>query len=442
MTFLLETMKLGLNNLRLHMLRSVLTAMGIIFGVTAVITMVSIGEGSKRQALDQLESLGARNIIVRSQKPPDAADTGGRQRSWANRYGITRDDLRAIEANFPDMDGIVPLKSVGSQILRNELRMTSQAFGTTPQLQQVANLRVSRGRYLTEADLVGREMVGVIGSEVAAKLFPFDDPLGATLRIDDRVVTIVGVLTPVGLSGGAGTALVGRDLNLDLHIPITTAENVFGDLVVRRESGSFQANEVQIEEVYLVSSSRERVLYDAERVRRLMSTRHPRLTDITLVVPYELLESARKSAMTWNLVLGFIASISLLVGGIGIMNIMLAAVTERTREIGIRRALGATRKHIVWQFLVETGVLSAIGGLIGIGLGVGLSLAVQWTVPRLHALPAVGTWFETDATLPTQLTAWSIFLSFGVAAATGLIFGIYPAIVAAKQDPIVALRHD
>ncbi|TVQ60769.1 MAG: FtsX-like permease family protein [Phycisphaerales bacterium] len=442
MTFLLETVKLGLNNLRLHMLRSVLTALGIILGVTAVITMVSIGEGSKRQALDQLESLGARNIIVRSQQPPDAADGGGGRRAWASRYGITREDLVALRANFPDAEAIVPLKSVGSQLLNEERRITSQAFGTTPELRSVANLRVARGRYLTEADLAGREMVGVIGNEIADKLFPFTDPLGEMLRIDDKVITIVGVLTPVGLSGGAGAALVGRDMNLDVHIPITTAESVFGDLVVRRDGGSFQASEVQIQEVFIVSTGRDQVMNDAERARRLMTVRHPRLTDITLIVPYELLESARKSAMTWNLVLGFIAGISLVVGGIGIMNIMLASVTERTREIGIRRALGATRKHIVWQFLVETGVLSAIGGLVGIALGVGLSLIVEWTVPRLHQLPAVGIWFESDASLPTQLTMWSIFLSFGVAAATGLLFGIYPAIVAARQDPIVALRHD
>ena len=237
----------------------------------------------------------------------------------------------------------------------------------------------------------------------------------------------------MGLSGGAGAALVGRDLNLDIHIPITTARTMFGDQVVRRTSGSFQANEVQIEEIYLASRERETVLLDADRLRRIMSVRHPGLTDITLIVPYELLESAKKTALTWS---------PLLVGGIGIMNIMLASVTERTREIGIRRALGATRKHIIWQFLVETSVLSAIGGLIGVGLGIGLSIGIGFGVPILPKAPLIGQFFPTDVTLPTQVTSWSIFVSFAVATATGLIFGIYPAKMAARQDPIVALRHD
>ncbi|MEC9372955.1 MAG: FtsX-like permease family protein, partial [Planctomycetota bacterium] len=212
--------------------------------------------------------------------------------------------------------------------------------------------------------------------------------------------------------------------------------------VIRRASGSFQASHVEIQELYLASPTRDRVLEDAARLRRLLEVLHPKLEDLEIIIPYELLENARKSAMTWNLVLGAIAGISLLVGGIGIMNIMLASVTERTREIGIRRALGATRKHIIWQFLVETGVLSAIGGLLGIALGVGLSLLIGWGVPLLPEAPYIGRFFNTNVDLPTQITQWSIALSFSVATLTGLVFGIYPAIVAARQDPIVALRHD
>ncbi len=442
MTFLLETIKLGLSNLRLHILRSILTALGIILGVSAVITMVSIGEGSKQQALEQLERLGARNIIVRSQKPPESQQGGGGNRSWVSKFGITREDYEVVQANFPNADHIVPLKAVGGQMLKDERRMTSQAFGVTPDLAEIINLRVGRGRYLKPGDLEDNATVAVIGEEVAKKLFPFSDPLGDTVRIDDKAFTVVGVLDPVGLSGGAGAALVGRDLNLDIHIPITTARTMFGDQVVRRTSGSFQANEVQVEEIYLASRERETVLYDADRLRRIMQVRHPGLTDITLIVPYELLESAKKTALTWSLVLGAIAGIALLVGGIGIMNIMLASVTERTREIGIRRALGATRKHIIWQFLVETSVLSAIGGLIGVGLGIALSVGIGYGVPILPKAPVIGQFFPTDVSLPTQVTSWSIFVSFAVATATGLIFGIYPAKMAARQDPIVALRHD
>ncbi len=161
-----------------------------------------------------------------------------------------------------------------------------------------------------------------------------------------------------------------------------------------------------------------------------------------IIVPYELLDNARKTALTYNLVFGAVAGISLLVGGIGIMNIMLASVTERTREIGIRRAIGATRRHILWQFLVETSVLSAIGGGIGVGLGIGASVILGWGVPRLPHAPFIGKWFPADVDLPTEVTVWSILISFIVATATGLVFGLYPARRAAAQDPIVALRHD
>jgi putative ABC transport system permease protein len=439
--FLQEILKLGLTNLRLHLLRSILTALGIILGVSAVITMVSIGEGSKREALLQIERLGAKNIIVRSVKPPQT-DQGGQQSSFVTRYGITRETLRILESNFEDAEAVVPIKDVGSQVLNDAIRRTSQAKGVTPDLLEAAGLTVDRGRYLTQSDLDGTSLVAVMGHEIARAMFPYDDPLGATLRIDSNVVEIVGILKPVGLSGGAGASLVGRDLNFDVHIPITTARKVFGDTVIRRESGSFSGEEVQIGEVFIVSPERERVMVDAERVRRIIETQHPDMTDITIIVPYELLENAKKSALTWNLVLGAVAGISLLVGGIGIMNIMLASVTERTREIGIRRALGATRKHIVLQFLVETGVLSSLGGVLGILLGVGLSVGVGLVIPMLPSLPVIGSLFPADVSLPTQVTGWSIGLSFVVAAATGLVFGIYPAMVAARQDPIVALRHD
>ena len=443
MTFLFETARLGINNLRLHFLRSFLTALGIIIGVSAVIAMVSIGEGSKHQALMQIERLGARNIILRSQKPPTSNQQQGQGQGWVAKYGLTRNDLSVIEATFPDAEQIVPLKQFGTQLLRGTARKTSQSFGTTPEMLDVANLTLKRGRYLTQADLDGQAMVCVIGSEIAKELYNLDDPLGNTLRIDDKIFRVVGVLAPVGLSGGAGAALVGRDLNLDVHVPMTTARATFGDTVVQRESGSFSAAEVQVAEVYLQSPTRERVLDDAKVLRRTMEVRHPGLTDVGLIVPYELLEEAERQALTWTVTLSAIAGISLLVGGIGIMNIMLANVTERTREIGIRRSLGATRKHIVWQFLVETGVLSAIGGLLGVGIGVLISLGIPPLIENvLPTLPGLRSIIPPEVSAPTRLTPWSMFVAFGVAAATGLVFGLYPAMKAAKQDPIKALRHD
>ncbi len=443
MHFILEIVRLGLTNLRLHMLRSVLTALGIILGVAAVITMVSIGEGSKLQALERLERLGAKNIIVRSIKPPETQQAGGgNQRSFVSKYGLTRDDLAAIESNFGRLESITPFKSVGSEVLRDDRKRASQGFGVTPGALSAMNLTIERGRFITDADMAERAMVAVLGHEIARALFPLDDPLGSTFRIDQNVMTVVGILKPVGLAGGAGASLVGRDLNFDVQIPMSTARVAFGDTVVRRQSGNFSASEVHIHEIILTSHDREEVMADASILKRLIESRHPKMDDIELFIPFELLESARKTALTWSLVLGAVAGISLLVGGIGIMNIMLASVTERTREIGIRRALGATRRDVQLQFIVETGVLSAIGGLLGIGLGVGLSLLVGWGVPLLPDMPVIGAWFEQDVELPTTVTGWSIALSFSVATVTGLVFGIYPASVAAKQDPIVALRHD
>lgn len=425
--FIFEIIRLGLSNLSRHKLRSVLTALGIILGVAAVIAMVSIGEGKKQAALDQLERLGAKNIILRSQKPPDTAGgAGGGRISFVSRFGLTRQDLKLIRDNLPDADQIVPLKEVGGQVIKDAIRRTSQAYGTTPEFLEVARIGVDRGRYLTQADLDERAPVAVIGAELAKQFFPFEDPLDNTIRIDAKAFRIIGVLRPVGLAGGAGAGLIGRDLNLDLHIPITTAQEVFGDTISRATSGSRENNIVQVSEIYVVAPDREIVPTFAELAERVIDVNHPGLRDVTMIVPFELLETARREALTWNLVLGAIAGISLLVGGIGIMNIMLANVTERTREIGIRRALGATRKHISLQFLVETGVLSAVGGLIGVGLGIGGSLLI----------PVI------SANLPTAITLWSIGLAFAVAAATGLVFGIYPAMMAARQDPIVALRHD
>jgi putative ABC transport system permease protein len=349
--------------------------------------------------------------------------------------------MRRLASNLSDATAVVPLKSVGGEMSYSYHRLPGQVFGTTPQLMSVANLRVARGRYLTEEDLRQRSPVAVIGSDLAEKFFRLHDPLEAMFRIDDKLFRVVGVLEAVGLSGGAGTALVGRDLNRDVHIPLTTAEVQFGDVILRRQTGSFSGEQLELSEVYISTAMTEDVLPMADRIRRIMEVDHRTTHDIETIVPWELLEQAKKTAMTWTAVLTSIAAISLLVGGIGIMNIMLASVTERTREIGIRRALGATRRHIVAQFLVETGSLTGAGGVLGILLGIGVSLGIGGALRWLASLRALQGSIG-EARIETQLTLWSILLSFAVAAAVGLIFGIYPAIVASRQDPIVALRHD
>jgi putative ABC transport system permease protein len=442
MNFLLETLRLGLNNLRLHKLRSVLTSLGIILGVAAVIVVVAIGEGNKRSALRDIEALGATNIIVRSTKPA-ASGSAAAVQSFLVSYGIRRVDLRRLEAGLPDAKRVVPLKSVGSEIRRGASRTTSSAFGTVPALLEAANLRVRpRGRYLSEEDLASSAPVAVIGSAIAEQFFPLEDPIGADFRIDNEVFRVVGVLEPIGFAGGAGSALVGRDLNRDIHIPLSTAQLRFGDVVVRRESGSFSGEEVELYEIYISAPDTGSVLGMADRISSIMAVGHPGFEGVQMIVPWELLENAKKALVVWNIMLVAIAAISLIVGGIGIMNIMLASITERTREIGIRRALGATRRHIVSQFLVETGTLSTVGGMVGIAFGVSVAMALERVVPLLLRLPAFAALAEGRFTLEPRITAWSIVASFAVAAGVGLVFGIYPAIVASRKDPIEALRHD
>ena len=381
-------------------------------------------------------------MIVRSQRPPESQQVGSQRRSFVAKFGMVGADLRRLE-QFVDAIAIIPLKSVGSEVSVGASRLTSQTFGTIPALQDVANLKIqSGGRYLVEEDLSRRAPVAIVGSEIAKVFFPLSDPLNKKLKIDDRVFTIVGVLEPIGLAGGAGSALVGRNLNKDVHIPLTTAKLEFGDVVVRRQSGSFSGEEVEISEIYLTAHTTDDVIPMAEHVRSVMNVGHPLLRDVEIIVPWELLENVRRTTATTNILLTAIAAISLLVGGIGIMNIMLASVVERTREIGIRRAVGASRSDIATQFLIETGSLSAVGGLLGIGLGIGISVGLETWLPWILSLPFLREIADVSVGLETQVTVWSIVVSFLVAAGTGLIFGIYPAIIASKQDPIVALRHD
>jgi putative ABC transport system permease protein len=425
------------------MLRSVLTSLGIILGVAAVILMVAIGEGNKQAAIRDIQALGAKNIIVRSQRPPESSSVGTQRRSFVAKFGLEDTDWNRLEAALPDAARLVPLKSFGAEISKGSRRTVSQVFGTSPALVDILNLQVEPGgRYLVPEDEAGYNRVAVIGSAVADQFFPLRSPLGEAIRIDDRIFTIVGVLEPVGLSGGAGGALVGRDLNLDVHIPLSTGRMEFSDAVYRRVSGSFSGEETRYSEIYIEAPSPDAVLPMSHRVKRVIDLGHASNADVAIIVPWELLANVERTTFAMNLLLTSIAAISLLVGGIGIMNIMLASVIERTREIGIRRAMGATRVHVVSQFLVETGTLSAAGGVLGILFGVGLSLAVDRLLPWILSLPIIQRHIETEINFEAAITPWSVIVSFSVAAATGIIFGIYPAILASRQDPIEALRHE
>jgi putative ABC transport system permease protein len=242
-----------------------------------------------------------------------------------------------------------------------------------------------------------------------------------------KVFEIVGIMNAVGLAGGAGSALTGRDLNLDVYFPLTANDAMFGDIIVKLSSGSRERQTLQLSDIYVRVDTPDAVEPTAAALERMLDVRHADQRDVQVRVPRELLRQANEQQRLFNFIMVGIAFLSLLVGGIGIMNISLATVTERTREIGVRRALGGKRQHIITQFLIETTCLSVAGGLAGVAGGIGLALLVDWL---------------SSGSYPTHVTVWSVVLSFAISAGVGIVFGLYPAIVAAHKDPIEALRHD
>lgn len=432
LSFLFETLRLAANNLRLHKLRSALTSLGIIIGVGAVITMLAIGEGAKQKTLRDVNQLGATNIILRSVPPAESNQVSNRNNQQLI-YGLKRVDLDIIQSQadsgiLPRVERIVPLRDAGKEVSRDEAKCpTAAAVATTPEFLEVANLTVDQGRFLRDEDMQNPERaVCVLGSSVAQQLFASRYPVGQTITIGGKIFQVIGTISPVGLAGGKGSALTGRDLNFDVYFPLTTNAALFSDTITKFTAGTRERKTIELSEIYIRMKTPNSVEPTAMALQRLMDVRHAEQSDVKLFVPRELLNQANQANGMFNRVMGGIAILSLLIGGIGIMNISLATVTERTREIGIRRALGGKRKHIVAQFLIETTALSLAGGLLGIGLGIGLAVCVQ------H--------FAGEA-FPTSVTLWSVVASFTISATVGIIFGVYPAQVASHKDPIEALRH-
>ncbi len=430
MSFLLSTLRLGLTNLWVHKLRSLLTALGIIIGVGAVVAIAAYGEGTKRAAIQDIMALGANNIIVRSVKPAGSTSAGNNEATRLSEYGLTRKDLRRIRETVNPVKRLVPLKRVGDRVRFDARSVPGAVFGTTPALREAASLQLARGRYLSESDGLNTRNFAVIGAQVADSLFPLTDPLEQSFLIDDQRFVVIGVLRRIGLAGGAGTALVGRDLNFDIHIPLATANTRFGDIRQSRGQGSTERSKVEISEIILQIPEQDQVRSVADQLERLLDADHGDDDDLSLTVPLELIEQAERVQFRSNVLMIVIGGLSLFVGGVGIMNIMLASVTERTREIGIRRALGATRRHIVAQFLVETTTLSCVGGLLGIVGGLAVSLGLAWYAVRFGGVE------------PPVVMLLPVVIAFTFAVLVGIAFGLYPAVRASQQDPIVALRHD
>jgi putative ABC transport system permease protein len=428
----LTSLKLAVRNLLLHKLRSSLTMLGTILGVSSVIAMLAIGEGSKREAVEQIRQLGATNVIIRSVKPKAAAgdenseDEGSSRSTHVLEYGLFHKDFEILRATLPTIRRIVPIAVVRKNIVRGARRLRyGRVLGVTPEYLEVKNLDLSRGRFITPPDLVNTANVVILGDGAAGLLFSYEDPIGKSVLIGDSAYRVVGILRSQA-SGSATPGAVGQqDFNNDIYIPLTAVRRRLGEIQSVTQGGDKNFERNELSEITLTTWTEDQVSQTAAMARVILERSHGERKDFELKVPLELLRQAEREKDLWNLVLGSIAGISLLVGGIGIMNIMLATVTERTREIGVRRALGAKRRDITIQFLIETIALSASGGIVGVLLGV--------------AVPLIVTEFSG---IETALIWWSAPLAFGISVGIGIIFGIYPARRAALMDPIEALRHE
>jgi putative ABC transport system permease protein len=417
----LRDIHLGIKNLLLHKLRSILTMLGVVFGVGSVVAMLSVGEGASREALEQIRRLGSTNIIISSIPPVE--DVGSGQRSRMSIYGLTYDDEQRIRETFPAVVQTVPSKIVRKEGRLGQQVMELRVVGTTPDWFSLVQRPTIAGRTLIPRDMESSSSTVVLTDFGARRLLASASTIGQTIRIGTDYFEVVGIVRSDSGQGGPG-GIQTPDQEVDAYIPINIARERFGDINVRRTAGGQERELVELHQLIVQARSAEDVEATAAGIEAMLKRFH-RKQDYRMAVPLALLRQAEATKRTFNIVLGSIAGISLLVGGIGIMNIMLASVTERTREIGIRRAIGAKRNQIIRQFLIETVVLSTIGGLIGIAIGV--------------AIPQAITYF---AGMPTMVTAFSVILAVGISMAVGIIFGLYPAVRAANLDPIVALRHE
>ena len=425
----------GIGELLAHKLRSLLTMLGVIFGIASVIAMVSIGAGAKREALEQIKLMGV-NVIHMNRRSLTGDLAMEAQRE--SPQGLTYGDAGAIEALYSPARRVVPVCRVFGDVRRGGQAAPAKVFGTTPDYGQVSRLDLAAGRFLDEHDVAERARVCVIGSEVRRAAFFLEDPLGKHLKIGTEDFQVVGVIEERAAKAGRSLFAL-RDLNQDIYLPITVAMEDFqiyveqaipvdvgglGKLLARM----FDRPRLEKRPVtqIIVQVEDESQTWEAARVaRRILERRHKGIPDFEIVIPAELLRQSQQTQRIFNIVMGAIASISLVVGGIGIMNIMLATVTQRAREIGIRRCVGASRADIARQFLLECLVITSIGGLLGIALGAEMAALIS-----------------SYAEWPTIVSGQAVLLSLCVAMTTGVVFGLYPALRAASIEPMEALRSE
>jgi putative ABC transport system permease protein len=424
---------LALRSLWLHKLRSFLSVLGIIIGTAAVIILMAFGKGSMDDALEDIRRQGTTNVIIRSMKPTD--DNNQSKTRWIANYGLTWEDYDRFQM-MDTVVGSVPMRIFPQDVRYLDRSISARLVATTEAYARINRFEMAAGRFLVdgedqkdEGDDQRFRNVVVLGSAVAQDLFPFEQPVGKSVVMNKAQYLVVGVMkerTPRGNVGGGGN----EEFNKDVYIPVRTCRVRYGERVIFRQGGGRTAEQVELHQITLTVSDIGKVRSTGDAVRDLLQRYHQK-KDWEVSVPLDRLEEAERARDRYNMLLAWIASISLLVGGIGIMNIMLATVTERTREIGIRRALGAKRRDITVQFLIEAVVQTGIGGLVGLLLG----LLVVFAVPLFARL-------IFRSYLPAHVDPVSIYLALGVAVGVGVAFGYYPARRASYLDPIEALRHN
>jgi putative ABC transport system permease protein len=419
-TRVLRNVALGVENLLLHKLRSFLTMLGVVFGVGSVVAMLSVGEGASKEALEQIRKLGSNNIIISSVKSAEE-EASSSKRAHMSIYGLTYMDHTRITESLAGVRKSAPVKVMKKEARLGERTMELRVVGTTPDWFELVRRDVIAGRVLLESDQRRHAGVAVLTEFGARKLLATESTIGKVIRIGGDYFEVVGIVKSE--SGRAGNIQL-PDQEVDVYIPIEVARAYFGDVFTKHTAGSRIREKVELHQIIVQTDATETVEPIAAGIEAMLARFHGK-KDYVVSVPLALLRQAEATKRTFNIVLGSIAGISLLVGGIGIMNIMLASVTERTREIGIRRAIGAKKRQIVYQFLIETTVLSTTGGLIGLGIGA--------------LIPFLITYFSG---MTTVITPGGIILPLIISLATGVVFGLYPANRAAKVDPIVALRHE
>lgn len=445
----LPSIRIALEAVARNKLRAGLTSLGILFGVASVIAMLAVGRGAEQEIVEQMRLLGTNNFVVQPALEQEEGEAGEEREKEQKRYspGLTVRDAESIATVLPRVDGVSGELVLQTLITREGHRRSGKLVGIDTTYFRMLNLVVAQGRAFTAAEVAGSAPVAVIGHGVRTRFFTTEEPLGRRIKVGNTWLTVVGILADRQVSSETAGRLGIRDANMDVYVPLTTAllryrnraqvtgadiqraarqamignEDDNADEAVRAE----RANRHQLDRIIVRVDDPAAVAAVAAIARRMLTRRHNDVIDFEIAVPEMLLKQEQRTRTIFNIVLSAIASISLLVGGIGIMNIMLASVLERIREIGVRRALGATQRNILGQFLAEASMISLGGGIAGILLGLGFSIAI-----------------EQLAGVRTLVSAASIAVAFAVSMAVGLVFGIVPAWRASRQDPVVSLRYE